>query len=194
MNLKNKIIMGLIMALLLVACVSAIYAWYQERNKPPISKVEYVKVKEIQKVKEIRRVEVPVEKIVTIEKQVIVEKLKLPEWFAKDQNKQAIATAEIAPYEGKTNAVATIDTKTGVGEIIVKQEPLSFLGLPNEKEIYAKIGYTTAKETEAVVGGRWLFGRVGRIKIGMYGEGRANFKTNEAEVAGAASAGIIVTY
>jgi predicted aconitase with swiveling domain len=194
MTLKNKIIMALIITLLMVACVAAIYAWYQERNKPPISKIEYVKVPEIRKVREIQRVEVPVEKIVTIEKQVIVEKLKLPEWFAEDQNKQAVATAEIQPYEGKTNAVATIDTKTGVGEIIVKQEPLSFLGLPNEKEIYAKIGYTTDKETEAILGGRWLFGRVGRVKVGFYGEGRTTFATNQAETSGAASAGIIITY
>ena len=157
MSLKNKIITGLIMFLLLLATVSAIYAWYKEKNKPVISQIEYVKVPEIKEVVKLKRVEVPgPERIVTVEKIKIVEKLNLPEWFSKNQDEQAIATGEVQPYDGKTNVVATLNTKTGVGNIIVKQEPLSFLGFVNDKEIYGKIGYTTTKELETVVGGRWF--------------------------------------
>jgi hypothetical protein len=195
MNLKNKVIVGLMMFLMLLATVSAIYAWYKEKNKPITSQIEYVKVPEIKEVVKLKKVEVPgPETIVTVEKIKIVEKLSLPEWFSKDQDEQAIATGEVQPYEGKTNVVATLNIKTGTGNIIVKQEPLSFLGFTNEKEIYGKIGYSTARELETVVGGRWLFARIGKIKIGGYAEGRAEFATNENNTTGRASAGIILTY
>lgn len=183
------------MFLMLLATVSAIYAWYKEKNKPITSQIEYVKVPEIKEVVKLKKVEVPgPETIVTVEKIKIVEKLSLPEWFSKDQDEQAIATGEVQPYEGKTNVVATLNIKTGTGNIIVKQEPLSFLGFANEKEIYGKIGYSTARELETVVGGRWLFARMGKIKIGGYAEGRAEFATNENNTTGRASAGIILTY
>lgn len=183
------------MFLMLLATVSAIYAWYKEKNKPITSQIEYVKVPEIKEVVKLKKVEVPgPETIVTVEKIKIVEKLSLPEWFSKDQDEQAIATGEVQPYEGKTNVVATLNIKTGTGNIIVKQEPLSFLGFTNEKEIYGKIGYSTARELETVVGGRWLFARIGKIKIGGYAEGRAEFATNENNTTGRASAGIILTY
>ena len=195
MSLKNKIIVVVVMLLLLLAAISATYAWYKELNKPPVSQIEYVKVPEIKEVVKIRKVEVPgPERVVTVEKIKIVEKLNLPEWFAKDTDEQAIATGEVQPYEGKTNVVATLNTKTGVGGLIMKQEPLSFVGFVNEKEIYGKVGYTTSKKVETTLGGRWLFARVGSIKIGAYAEGRAEFATNENNTTGQASAGLIFTY
>ena len=183
------------MFLLLLATVSAIYAWYKEKNKPVTSQIEYVKVPEIKEVVKIKKVEVPgPERIVTVEKIKIVEKLKLPEWFAENTDEQAIATGEVQPYEGKTNVVATLNTKTGVGGIIVKQEPLSFAGFVNDKEIYLKGGYTTSREVEITGGGRWLFARVGSIKIGGYAEARGQFATNENNTAGQAAAGLMITY
>ena len=195
MILKNKIIIGSIIFLLLLATASAIYAWYKEKNKPVTSQIEYVKVPEIKEVVKIKKVEVPgPERIVTVEKVKIVEKLKLPEWFAENTDEQAIATGEVQPYEGKTNVVATLNTKTGVGGIIVKQEPLSFAGFVNDKEIYLKGGYTTSREIEITAGGRWLFARVGSIKIGAYAEARGQFATNENNTAGQTAAGLMVTY
>ena len=195
MSLKNKILVGLAMFLMLLATVSAVRAWYIERNKPPVSQIEYVKVPEIKEVVKIKKVEVPgPERIVTVEKIKIVEKLKLPEWFAENTDEQAIATGEVQPYEGKTNVVATLNTKTGVGGIIVKQEPLSFAGFVNDKEIYLKGGYTTSREVEITGGGRWLFARVGSIKIGAYAEARGQFATNENNTAGQAAAGLMITY
>lgn len=173
--MKSKIISSAIIAFLLIALASAVYFWYKERNKQPVSKIEYIKVPEIKETIKIKRVEVPIEKIVTIEKEVLVEKLKLPDWFKTDTNKQAVATAVITPYEGKTNVVAVIDTKSGVGEMIVKQEPLSLVGFSNDKRLYAKAGYSTNSETQVSIGADWEFIRFGKIKVGVFGEGRATF-------------------
>ena len=180
--------------LLLIASGSAGYFWWKSNNVKPVSKIEYVNVETIKYVDKIKRVEVPVEKIVTIEKEVLVEKIKLPEWFVENESKQAIATAVIQPYEGKTNVIAVIDTKSGVGEIIAKQEALSLMGFQNDKEIYGKLGYNTDRELQVAVGGRWLFARIGKIKIGVYGEGQTNFKTNEASSNINASAGLVLTF
>jgi hypothetical protein len=195
-SLKIKIIGGIILALLLLALSSAIYAWYVEKNKPPISKVEYIKVPEIKEVIKIKRVEIPIEKIVTIEKQVLIEKIKMPEWFRTDTNKQAIATAVIPAYEGNTNAVAIVDTKTGVGEIVVKQEPLSLVRFANDRQLYGKAGFSTNKETQVTIGAEWKFVRVGKIKVGVFGEGRAAFGTEDTGSRQAVEAigGVIVAY
>jgi hypothetical protein len=106
-------------------------------------------------------------------------KVQMPAWFKEDSNKQAIATAVIEPYKGKTNTVAIIDTSTGVGEIIAKQEPLSLMGFVNEKKIYAKAGYSTNAETQVTFGVKWNFARVGGVEIGVFGEGRAAFGQKE---------------
>ncbi len=190
----NKIMYGVIF-LLLIAMSSAIYAWYTERNKPPVSQIEYVKVPEIKEVVKIKKVEVPgPERIVTVEKIKIVEKLNLPEWFSKDQDEQAIATGEVQPYEGKTNVVATLNTKTGVGGIIVKQEPLSFVGFANDKELYAKAGYSTNAEVQVAIGAEWKFVRIGKIKVGVFGEGRAYFKNTSDRQNVEAIGGVVLTY
>lgn len=195
-SLKIKIIGGVILALLVLALISATYAWYKEKTKPPVSSVEYIKVPEIKEVIKIKRVEVPIEKIITIEKQVLVEKLTLPDWFKTDTNKQAIATAVIEPYEGKTNTVAVVDTKSGVGEIIVKQEPISFVGFANDKGLYAKAGYSTNKETQITLGADWRFARIGKVKVGVFGEGRAAFGSQDTGNRQAVEAvgGVILTY
>lgn len=198
MLLKTKIIIGSIGFLLLLACVSATYAWYHERNKPPVSKVEYIKVPEIKETVKIKRVEVPVTKVVTLEKEVVVEKLKMPDWFKADTNKQAIASASIPPYEGKTSTVAVIDTKTGVGEIVVKQEPLSLVGFANDKQLYGKVGYSTNQETQVTIGAEWKFFRMGKIKVGVFGEGRAAFPSSNASNGDRqnveALGGLVITY
>lgn len=189
--MKAKIIAGIIIILLAIALISAVKAWYNEKNKPALTKTEYVQVEKIKEVEKIKKVEVPVEKIVTIEKQVIVEKLKLPDWIASDENKQVIAVATIPPYEGNTTAVATIDTETGVGDILAKQEPLSFIGLINEKNLYGKIGFTTDKETNLVLGGQWQFLRIGKVKIGGYVEAQS-YVGDDSELF--AVGGVLITF
>lgn len=187
-----KVVTNAIIIILIVALASAIYAWYKESNKPPMSKVEYVKVPEIKEVTKIKKVNVPGPKeIVTIEKVKVVEKLKLPEGFRQDVNEQVIATGVIPAYEGQTNVVATLNTQTGVGGLIVKQEPLSFVGFTNDKELYGKVGYGTNRELEVSVGGRWLFARVGKVKIGAYAEGKTEFTVGDSNKA---VAGLVITY
>lgn len=171
--LKNwKTIVSAIYALIItLALISAIWAWYGERNKPPVSQTVYIPVDQIKEVTKIKRVEVPgPEKIVTIEKKVIQEKIKLPDWFL-DETEQAIATGVIAPYEGKTNVVATLNTETGVGNIIAKQMPQPFMSFENKKELGVRAGYTTdGAKAHTSIYGRWNFMRVGNVHMGMYGE------------------------
>lgn len=192
MNLKSKIIIVLLTIFLLMATGSAIYFWYAKPS--PVSKTEYIKVPSIKTIEKIKRVEVPVEKIVTIEKKVIVEKLKLPDWFKNDTGKQAIATAVIPSYEGNTSTISIIDTNTGIGEIIAKQEPLSLMAFVNQKEMYGKLGYATSREIQASIGGRWLFGRVGNIKVGTYVEGNAAFATDKGNSSGVLAGGVVIVY
>jgi|LSQX01.3.fsa_nt_gb hypothetical protein len=189
--MKTKIISGLIIILLIIALISAVKAWYNEKNKPVLTKTEYVQVEKIKEIEKIKKVEVPVEKIVTIEKEVVVEKLKLPDWFADDERKQVIAVVTIPPYEGETTTVATIDTETGIGDIIAKQELLSFAGLINEKNLYGKVGFTTKKETNVTIGGQWKFVRVGKTKIGVYAEAQSYIgKDSELFAVG----GLLITF
>jgi hypothetical protein len=165
----TKIIIGVLTVLLLTATASALYFWYK---KPPATNtVEYVKVPEIKEVIKIKRVEVPgPEKIVTIEKQVIVEKLNLPEWIRTDDNLQAIATAAIEPYKGKTNAVALLNVKTGVGQIIAKQEPIPLFGFVNDREVGIRAGVNMEGKPETTVYGKWSFVRIGNVHVGAYAD------------------------
>lgn len=168
----NKIIIGVLSFLLLLALCSAGYFWFAPRYAPPpASQIEYVKVPEIKTVTKIQRVEIPgPERIVTVEKTVVVEKLKLPSWIASNADKQIVATASVAPYAGITQAVAVLDTKTGISEIIAKREPLPLLAFTNHKELYARAGYDTAFSVQATVGVRWRFVRIGTIHVGAFAE------------------------
>lgn len=181
MKLTTKVMIFFICLLLFLAVISSVYFWYQANYKPVLTKTEYITVEKIKEVEKIKRVEVPVEKIVTVEKEVIVQKLELPDWIKENENKQVLATAVVPSYEGKTNVVAIIDTKSGVGEIVAKQEPFSFIGFINDKERYGKIGYTAHQSLQITVGGQWKFLRVGEIKIGGFVEAKADFSKDSFE-------------
>lgn len=196
--MKTKIIIGFVILFLVLALSSMTYFWYKEKNKPVLGKTEYeylsVPVKPLIKIKE---VEVPgPERVKTIEKEKIVEKVKMPDWFVQNKDEQAIASGEVPSYEGKTSVIATLNTKTGKGNIIAKQEPLSLVGFINDKEVYGKAGYSTNNETQVTIGAEWKFFRVGKIKVGVFGEGKAYFSQKDTgnrdnmEAVG----GIIVSY
>ena len=170
--MKRMTIMVTILAAL--ALTAAIVSWYRDQHPAVISRTEYVKVPEIKTVTKIKRVMVPVKEVVTIEKTVIVEKLKLPEEVAKDENKQVISTGEVTSYEGKTNVVAVLDTKTGESKIIAKQQPLSFIDFENKKEIGLRYGPSVKNGMEADVYGRWDFLRIGGAHLGLYAEANSN--------------------
>lgn len=169
MTTISKAIIGILCILLLTATASAVYFWFK---KPPVvTQTEYVKVPQIREVVKVKRVEVPgPERIVTLEKEVIVDRLKLPEWVKTNADEQAIATAAIEPYKGKTNAVALLNVKTGIGQIIAKQEPLPLFEFLNEREVGVRAGINIKGEPVTSVYGQYDFVRVGSIKIGAYAD------------------------
>jgi hypothetical protein len=176
-----KVLFVTLLVITLLAVSSALYFWYKKPDT--ITTKEYVKVPEIQKVVTVKRVEVPgPERVVTIEKRVIIDKLKLPEWFKSDANEQAIATAEISPYKGKTNAVAILNTKTGVGQIIAKQEPLPLIAFENDREIGIRGGIHSSGSPEAAVYGKWDFLRVGSMHLGVYGDASVRDSKADARI------------
>ena len=148
-----------------VAVSSSIYSWYMPQ--PVITKTEYVRVPEIKETVRIKRVEVLVEKIVTIEKEVVVRELNLPDWIKNDKDIQVIATASIEPYEGTTDAVATMNTQTGEGMIVAKHRSLRLIPFENRKEIGVRYGATIAGP-EVDVYAQWQFLRVGSTHLGLY--------------------------
>jgi hypothetical protein len=181
MTTITKIIIGVLAFLLLTATASALYFWW--KPPPGTNTVEYVKVPEIKEVIKIKRVEVPgPERIVTLEKEVIVTKLGLPEWLRTNADEQAIATAAIEPYKGKTNAVAILNVKTGVGQIIAKQEPIPLFGFVNDREIGIRAGVNTKGEPVTSIYGSWDFARIGAVHVGVFadadskGDARAQVK------------------
>lgn len=162
------IILGMLMA------ASSLYTWYSDQFKFPVSQVEYIKQPEIRTVIKIKRVEVPgPARIITIEKKDVVETLKLPDWIKNDINKQVIATAEIPPYEGKTNAVAILDVKTGAGDIVAKQVPLPLFAFENKIRIGGLVGFSTRDSDSSLTGQgqvSWIFFRIGKLHTQVYGE------------------------
>lgn len=167
--MKTKVIIGIVVVLALLAGVAYIRGWYA--GLPKLT-VQWQTAPEIKTATKIKKITVPIKEIVTIEKKEVSEKLKLPEAVAKDDKKQIVATAQIPPYEGETAAVALMNTATGEAEIIAKQQPLSFFGLPNKKAIGLRYGYNSraASGMAAEIYGRWDVLRIGKIYTGFYGE------------------------
>jgi hypothetical protein len=171
LSLKHLLIAIGVCALFVVGGVYA-YHWYHPSSSTPSTQYEVAQpIKEVEKVKHVK---VPGPKqIVTIEKEKVVEKLKLPDEIASDPSKNIIATAQIPPYEGKTNAIGILDTKTGEGSIQIKQEPLPFIAFPNEREV-GIAGYYSADlqgvRPVGAVDASWTPIRIGKIRVQIRGE------------------------
>jgi hypothetical protein len=172
---KSKLILGAFCVILAIALVAMVQAWYKERFKVVIPQQNFVEVEKIKYINKIKKVEVPIEKIVTYEKKVIVKKVNgLPTWFVDNADEQAIATANLPETKGGYEVIGTMNTATGVGNIIAKEKPRSLLGFPNEKEIGARVGYSSKLVQEVSVYGRWNFFRVGNIHLSAYAEGNSD--------------------
>lgn len=170
---KTNAIMAVIIIVLLLVLGAALKAWYAEKNKIVISTGSYVELPAVPKAAKIKHTPLPGPKTVsTIDKKEIEKKLELPSWFAQNADEQAIATAEVPPYEGCTDIVCTLNTKSGEGKIIAKQRPLSLFAFENKKELGGRLGYTSKEFKQIITGfGRWQFLRVGNFHAGLYGEG-----------------------
>ena len=130
----------LMIIVILVASVAVGVAWYQWKHPMTTSTTQFVNVPQIKTVTMIKRIMVPVTQVETISKPEIVAKLKLDDTISKDPDKQVTATGVIAPYEGKTDVLSVINTKTGHSDIIAKQEPMSFFDFENKPEIGVRYG------------------------------------------------------
>ncbi|PKN36614.1 MAG: hypothetical protein CVU62_13935 [Deltaproteobacteria bacterium HGW-Deltaproteobacteria-2] len=170
LNTTMKLIVAGIFIVALLAVASAFHSWFAD--KPTISQSEYAPAKEIKKAIKIEHKKITVHApIDVLDKDEAVKKLKINDPVKSDKNKQITTTAEIQPYDGKTSVISVLDTSTGMSEIIAKQEPLSFFGFENKKELGVRVGYSTDEfEMRSTVFGRWQFLRVGNFHLGVYGE------------------------
>ncbi|MCE5212124.1 MAG: hypothetical protein LLG40_11265 [Deltaproteobacteria bacterium] len=167
---KVKIIIGGVT--LLAVVIFAMCRWYFPQYS--VSLANFAKPKEMQSATKIDRKEIPVQKIVALDKKTASKKLKLPEEIATDDRKQITATAEIPPYDGKTDVIAVFNTETRETEINARQRPRSFFELINNGAIGARYGYAIGTEADNNMGGdvyaRWDILRTGNVVSGVYGE------------------------
>ena len=170
---NNPIIMKIIIAVLIiflgVATGSALWFWY---SKPVITTAGFVKAPPIPKVAKVKKVKIAGPKeVVAIDKPTLLQKIELPQAFKEDSNQQALATAQVPAYKGKTSIVAVMDVKEGTTTMIAKQEPLSLFALLNEKAVGVRGGVGTRGGIESAVYGSWNFVRIGGGNVGVYLEG-----------------------
>jgi hypothetical protein len=166
--LKNNKLAVALGVVALLAVSSAAWNWYHPQVKT-LTKTEYRTVTEEKKVREIKRVMVPgPERIVTIEKKVIVEKLGIDP--IPDEGVEVIANADVEPSEGGTSVVVVMDTTTGESKVIAKEKPLSLFGFPSDVEAMLRYGLTTRGGQAAELAARYQFFRVGKFRLGAYGE------------------------
>jgi len=173
-----KLIVSGLLIVALLAVLSMGYNFYADRFKPPASQSNYINQPEIPKAQKIEHKKIVVlSKIDVLDKEKAVEKLKINDPVKSDKAKQITATAEIPPYDGKTNVISVLDTEKGTSEIIAKQEPLSFFGFENKKRIGFDIGYCLKNQDVCGdVFAEWDFARVAKGHIGLYGEVSDNSK------------------
>jgi hypothetical protein len=188
-----KLRTGLEIALTCVVCVmAASMAWNLTHKAAPTPAAQYAPAAAIPAVEKIKVVTVPgPPRIVTVEKERVVEKLKLPDAIAKDPDKQVVATAEVGPYAGKTDAVAVLDTRTGQAEVELKQEPLPFFGFENGKEVGARAG-VGLHGPEGAAYARWTFARTGHVFWAAYAEAGAALAAPSAGAAAQANGKIML--
>lgn len=167
---REKIILILTFGILtLLVLISAVVAWQRGQNNVVLKK-EFQPANELKQAGNIPRMSIPVKKIVALEKKAITKKLKLKAPLATDDAQQIIATATVPASEGKTSAIAVMNTATGETHIEARQEAPSLFGFENKKEIGIRYGVTTGYGTEGALYGRWDFLRIGNVHLGAYGE------------------------
>ena len=159
-----------IAALVILLAVSCAVAWYRGNEVQVVSKTEYVSVPQVKEVVKIKRVEIPIEKVVVLEKEAAAKKLDLPADIKNNPDKQITATAEIPPYEGKTNVLAILNASSGGTTILARQLALPFFDFENKKEIGIRYGASIKNTMEGDLYGRWDFFRVASVHLGLYGE------------------------
>lgn len=171
-TLKN-IIIGVLVALGVLAIAAAIWGWY---DPAPAPSHDYRPVQVPKIVEHIKRVPVPgPREIITIEKAAVIKRAGLPESLAADPAKQVLAMADIPCPTGNETVAAVMNTTTGQTEMITRKERPAFAALLNQKEIGVRGGYrvNAGDQSTGLVGtayGRWTFARVGAVHTTAYVE------------------------
>lgn len=160
-----------IAVLAVIAVASAVYNFYKPSVVTSTQSYQPATVEHV--VEKVKIITVPVEKLVVYDKSELAKKVELPAEIMADDRKVIPANAEVQPYEGKTSVFTVTDTETGKSEMIVKQKPLPFFDLKNDKEIGARILASTSGGFMASIYGRWTFFRTGSIRWAGYGEIRS---------------------
>jgi hypothetical protein len=166
---QTKTILLIIVAI--IAIVAAGVAWWKDQHPSVVSKTQFVEIPQIKTVEKIKTVMVPMKEVETIVKADVSKKLNLADGITQDENKQVTCSGVVPAYEGKTDIVSVIDTKTGKSEIVAKEEALPWFEFESKKEIGARAGYGIKNSQEVDIYGRWDFLRIGKVHVGVYGEG-----------------------
>jgi hypothetical protein len=170
--MKQNIITGIAIFVAVIALSAMVYNWYSGRFKPPVSQSQYVVTPEIKKAVKIDHEKILLTTTIDVlKKQQAIEKLNINDPVKSDDSKQITATAEIQPYDGKTNVLSILDTKMGTTEIVAKQVPMSFFGFENKKRIGMRGGFASYNMGISGEGyASWTFFRVGKVHTSLYGE------------------------
>lgn len=168
--------------LAVIALLSIFSTWY--KPAPTVTQATFSKPPEMKSAKNIKTSAIPVRQVIALNKKDASEKLKLSDEVAKDDTKQITATAEIPPYEGKTDVIAIFDTATQETTINAKQQRLSFFALESKLAIGGRLGYVIGDRTgtEGEVYGRWDFLRVTHAHVGLYGDFNPQAATGRAMI------------
>jgi hypothetical protein len=152
---------------IILLAISAAWGWFKKPQTITVPQKEYVYVPKIKEVIKVKTEYVTVEKgqIQVLNKAEVIKKLKgLPQSVIDDKNKEITSTGIIPPHKSNTNVINVIDKKSGISEIIAKQEPLSFIAIEQDRYAGVRIG-----STGQVTGfAEWNVLRVGQAHAGAY--------------------------
>lgn len=150
--------------LILVILYVALWGWY----RPSGVYENHVPVKVPKYIQSIKTIEVPVEKVVVLEKKEAEEKLGLPEWVKENPEKQILTAGEVPPHEGKTTVTAVMDTKTGITQLLQRQERPPLIAMRNEFEI--GIDYGIGNRANLQLFANYDAIRIGKVHLGLHGQ------------------------
>ncbi|MEW6409572.1 MAG: hypothetical protein AB1488_05605 [Nitrospirota bacterium] len=153
-----------IVTLILVVLYVALWGWY----RPSGVYENYIPVKVPKYIQRIKTVEVPVEKVVALEKKEVADKLGLPKSVEGNPEKQVLTAGEVPPHEGKTTVTAVMDTKTGITQLLQRQERPPLIAMRNEFEI--GIDYGIGNRANFQLFANYDAIRIGKVHLGLHGQ------------------------
>lgn len=149
----------------IVIIIFLLFAWASSDSRQTTEFVEVPVPGPVQRMDTERRECQPV---VIIKKDQVLDEYSLPDAIAQDDAMEVTAAGEIAPYAGVTLATAVYNSVSGTTKLYSRQEPIPFIGFPNDFALGFRYGLT---ETAFEVYADWQPLRVGKWYAGLYAEG-----------------------